>query len=424
MALTIARFRKVPAAWLVVVSGSFIVQFLMMITGILMARMLGVEGRGQVVLIASLAAMASQLSIGGSLANTVTRTLAAHQVKARDGLRRLIPTWTFVGALAGAVAAGFYAYLHRSEPAATTVFLAVAVLVSALNAMAYRIIFAALLGESASPRRLAAAALLPVSATTVLVTGAFLIDRSWSVTGIMLLVLAGQTSALGVSLLLFAPASRNPSDTLDGSEFYAVARRQYFGNLGPLDGLSLDRTLVGSLLGNTALGLYSAAGALALLPAAMGAALAQVMLPLATQRQEHVTEERSFVRASVAVAALIMAAFVAGIEVIAEPAIRYAFGREFLPAVESARWLIPAAGLLGFRRILIAVLQARDRAGRASAVELGLCPVMIVGIVAAALTDDLTYVAVTMLTVGLAACAILGLMVLRSGRIRPDAHTQ
>ncbi|HSI26514.1 MAG TPA: oligosaccharide flippase family protein, partial [Aeromicrobium sp.] len=180
--------------------------------------------------------------------------------------------------------------------------------------------------------------------------------------------------------------------------------------------LALDRTMVGSLLGNAPLGLYSAAGALAMLAPAMGVGLAQVLLPLATARQGHEREERALIRRSLLVAAGILAMLVLGIELIAAPVIHFAFGPPFMPAVEPARWLIPATGLLGYRRILVAVLQARDRAGRASLVELGLCPVMVVGIVVAAHTGSLTHVAITMFVVGLLACAALGVLVWRSGR--------
>lgn len=412
----IGRIRGVPVGWIVVAGGGLMAQVLMMVSGIFMARMLGVEGRGQVVLITSLAAMASQLTIGGSLANAVTRTLAAHQVRARDGLRRLVPTWLVVGIAAGMIAGGYFFFLHRENETAVTAFLAVTVLISAVNAMSFRIIIAALLGESAPPAKVAMVVLFPLTMTTVLVAVGYAVDRSWSVVAVMILVLASQSFSLVLSLALFAAPTRNPDHALPGDEFYRVARRQYFGNLGPVDGLALDRTMVGSLLGNAPLGLYSAAGALAMLAPAMGAGLAQVLLPLATARQGEVEEERALIRRSLLVGGTILALLVLGIEVIAAPVIHFAFGQPFMPAVEPARWLIPATGLLGYRRILVAVLQARDRAGRASLVELGLCPVMVAGIVVAAHNGNLTHVAITMFVVGLLACAALGVLVWRSGR--------
>jgi O-antigen/teichoic acid export membrane protein len=404
---------------MVVAGGGLIAQVLMTVSGIFMARMLGVEGRGQVVLITSLAAMASQLTIGGSLANAVTRTLASHQVRARDGLRRLVPTWLVVGTSAGMIAGGYFFFLHRAEPTAVTTFLALTVLISAVNAMTFRIIIAALLGESAKPAKVAFVLLFPLTMTTVLVAVGYAVDRSWSAVGVMILVLASQSLSLVISLTLFARPTRDPAHVLQGTEFYQVARRQYFGNLGPVDGLALDRTMIGSLLGNAALGIYSAAGALAMLAPAMGAGLAQVLLPLATARQGHVEDERALIRRSLLVGGGILAALVLGIELIAAPVIHAAFGPAFMPAVEPARWLIPATGLLGFRRILVAVLQARDRAGRASVVELALCVVMVAGIVVAAQTGNITHVAITMLVVGVVACAALGVLVWRSGRSAP-----
>jgi len=49
-----------------IVGGGFVAQLLTTVTAIVTARMLGVDGRGQVLLVASLAALTSQLTFGGS----------------------------------------------------------------------------------------------------------------------------------------------------------------------------------------------------------------------------------------------------------------------------------------------------------------------------------------------------------------------
>ena len=106
-----AREETVAPWWLIAVAGIF-TQLLTTISGVLAARMLGVEGRGQVVLVAVLAATASQLTLGGSLPNAITKQLAERRVVARDGLRGLTRRWAPWGVLAAAVAAAYMLFLE------------------------------------------------------------------------------------------------------------------------------------------------------------------------------------------------------------------------------------------------------------------------------------------------------------------------
>jgi O-antigen/teichoic acid export membrane protein len=209
------------------------------------------------------------------------------------------------------------------------------------------------------------------------------------------------------------------SARVEGAVLARAARRTHISSVGPIDGLALDRTLVGSLLGSVGLGLYSAATAVAGLLTILGGAIAMVILPRLVRVQGDPDAERTMVRTTIAFSAAVIAAVTAAIVVVAGTVIRIAFGADFVPATRTAEWLVGASGLLAFRRVLIAVLQARGRGGLASVIETVLTPVLVVGIVVASLHDDLVGVALTMGVVGLLSCLALGTAVARTKPLAP-----
>jgi O-antigen/teichoic acid export membrane protein len=112
--------------------------------------------------------------------------------------------------------------------------------------------------------------------------------------------------------------------------------------------------------------------------------------------------------------AIVIAGAVIGLEFLTGPVIRLAFGSPFVAASACAHWLVAASGLLDFRRVMIAVLQGRNRGGQASVIELALTPFVVGGIVLASAKDSLVGVGVTMAAVGVVACVALGIAVARS----------
>jgi O-antigen/teichoic acid export membrane protein len=208
------------------------------------------------------------------------------------------------------------------------------------------------------------------------------------------------------------PSEGPDAPRLDPGDLRALARRGHVSSVGPIDGLALDRFLVGSLLGNAMLGLYSVAYALSALHNVLGMSLAGVALPRLAVLQTNPEAEREYVRRTLGLTAVLMLAVTVPLELLMEPVVRWTFGREFLPAVECARWVVLAAGLLGMRRVLISVLQARDHGRYASVVEFVLAAALAVGIVVAALNDSIVLVGILLLVISAAACALLGFGVL------------
>jgi O-antigen/teichoic acid export membrane protein len=390
------------------------VQVLLAISGILSARMLGVEGRGEYAFIMAISNLLSLLTLGSSLPVAITTELVRRGVTARDGLRKLFPRWSLLACIPALLAAGYMVVtLDASGP--ERYLLAVLAAVATLQAIALRVLGGAMQGEHPSVERLVTASLLPPTLSTGLLSIAFVSGWHWDVVDLLISQSVMWTIGLLLGVTLLRKPRHEAADQLDGRPVWRVARANYVNSMAPISSLGLDRTLIGILLGNIALGLYSAATALANLPTLVGSAVGVLLLPRVAA-QTSVTAQRRMIGRWLVVGAVPTVAVVVLLVATAEPVIRFAFGAEFLPAVGVARWLIVAQGVLGFRRVLVVALQGLGRGGAASIVELGLTVVLIVGILAAAARDSLVGVAAAMLAVGCLSCIIHGTLLALSLR--------
>jgi O-antigen/teichoic acid export membrane protein len=399
--------KNVP--WWLLTGAGVLTQLLTMASGIIAARMLGVEGRGQLLLVVTLGTIASQLTLGGSLPNAITKQLAERGVRARDGLKGMTRRWTPVAIGAGAIAAGYYLFLEWDGASPDKYLLAVGVLLFALQAMASRVLMGAMLGEYSRPVHIALTGVLPQAVVVLVLGTALAIGVDWTAVTVGCTVLV-----LLARLRLLARPTGRPEDRLDSDELSRLARRTHVGSVGPIDGLGIDRLLVGTLLGTAPLGLYSVAVALASLNNILGMSLGMLALPRVAALQKDPPAETRYVRDTLVLSMLLLGFVVAALELVLSPLIRLTFGEEFVGATATARWIVVASGLLGFRRVLIGILQGRDKGRFASVVEILLMPVLVAGVLVAAVQDSLVLVGVTMTVTGAAACAVLGFAVLRS----------
>lgn len=410
-------------AALLLVGSSFVAQGMGAVSGVISARMLGVEGRGQVGLVSALAAFACQLTFGGSLPNAIAKQLAAKRVAARDGLRQMAPRWAIGSVIPAALAAGYLLFLLRAG--GTSKFaLAAALVIIAVQAMAYRILIGAVQGEG-NILRLAVVGMAPPTCFTVALVVAYFVGWDWNALDLLGALMVSNVIGLAVGAMMLKRPTGLPTDKLDKGELWSVTRSTYIGSVGPIDGLGLDRTLVGSLLGVAQLGLYSAATAVSNLSSVVGSSIAVIVLPRVASAHADPALQRRIVRQWVTLAAVLIGGAVIVLEIIVGPVIRIAFGEEFVGATTCARWLLAADGVLGFRRVLIAVLQGQGRGGRASVIEFGLTPVIIGGIVIAGWYHSLVGVSMAMLVVGTLSCAALGMTMRRArGLVRGSTLTQ
>lgn len=399
---------------LTIVGAGITAQLLVTINSVLASRMLGVEGRGQVVLVASLALMASQLTLGGGLPNAVTKLLADRGFTARDGLGHLVPRLFLISVIPSGLAAGYLLFLERDSGGATKYALAVGLALLALQTMGLRVLIGSMLGEGTPLLSLALTNLAPQAAITIGFVVVFSLGARLNAVETLAMMIGSALLTSVARLFALRKPTHDPSHRIPTKDLWDLTRKTHIGSVGPIDGLSIDRTLVGSLLGNAQLGLYSAAFALGSLTNILGGTLAMVILPRVAVVQDDPERERFVVRTWSMASGAIIVCSVVFLELIAAPAIRLAFGDEFTGATECARWLIAAGGLLSFRRVLIAVLQGRGRGNWASWIEVALTPFVVLGVWLSSDAESLVGAGITMTVVGGIGCAMLAFAAHRS----------
>ena len=392
---------------LIVTASTIGLQALTMVSGIITARILGVEGRGIVALVFALGLMGSQLTFGGSLPNAIAKNLAERRLAARDGLRSVARRRSWLLALPCLATGAIMLVLQRADLGGDALALALAVAVMTFQTMAFRILIGCLQGEVGHLGRMAVVALLPQLLFTTVLTIFWFAGWPVNALGGLAIFFAASFVGLALGFTALARPTRRKEDELDETDLVSVTRKFYVSSVRPVGGLGLDRIMVGGLLGNVFLGLYAAATAISTLCSTVGHAFSVIVLPQVAMRHAEPAEQRAVIRRWLMWAAMLIVLVVAAVEVIVAPTIRIAFGQEFEDAIPVARWLVLADGLLGFRLVLIAVLQGQGRGGVASWIEFALTPVMVVAIVLASLDANLPGIGIAMVVT--AALSVVGL---------------
>ena len=399
-----------------VVGGTGVLQLLLLVSGVITARLLGVEGRGVVALVFALGLLGSQLTWGGSTPTALAKNLAERHVGARDGMRGILRRRAWLLLPPCLVTGAAMAWLQRDSSTLTWLGLGAAVAVMTAQTIASRLLIASLQGEVGRLARMVAVSLLPQLLFAVTLTVAFAAGWDWSTGAVLLAFFAASTVGLLAGLPALSRPTRDPGHRLDERRLWQDTRATYVSSVRPLDSIGLDRILVGGLLGTISLGLYAAAAAVASLCGTVGNAVAVIVLPQVARSHGDPAAQRAIARRWLALTVLTVLVVVAVVEAIVEPVITTAFGGEFAGAVEVARWLIVADALFGIRKVLLAVLQGQGRGGRASWTELAMLPLLVAGIAVASWQDSLVGIGASLSGVGLLSCLLLGIAVAREPR--------
>jgi O-antigen/teichoic acid export membrane protein len=328
------------------------------VTGILLARKLGPDARGElaaVYLWPTILATIGLLGIGEAVTFETARRAAP--------VRVLVGTSVAFGALQGVVLAAvgaaifpfvFSGYSSRAHIAAFVFLVHIPLwswglyLTGIVNGLhrtrAFQVLrVLPLVATAAGLGALAVAGALTVLSATLVYAGADLV------------LVAGAAAYLG-RRRAGAPAVRRET----GRTLLRYGIRSHPATVsGTLNEL-LDKVLIAVVLGSTKLGLYTIAVTMASVPVLAGTSIAMVALP-ALARLEDREEQAAAARRYLAVTAAVGVSIALPAVVFAHGLLVFLFGPSFASATTAARILLVAAVVLGANYTLAAVLRALNR---------------------------------------------------------------
>ena len=381
------------------------IQLLTVASGPLVARMLGPDGRGQMVTVSVVAALCSLLGMGG-LPAAISHSVAKAGAPARDVLQGYLRFWLMMSLIPSVAAAGLAVAFLDGSPGWPG--LAAAAFVITVLSVWFQLLAGMLRGEG-DVRHINALKLSGVITYVGLIVAIFLIHRTDVAATLLFVYAVAQVIGLVVGWLRLQRPTGDGSVQVARSEVHRFARHSWVSGVSALDGLGVDHLLVGALLGQTSLGLYAVAASVTNLPLIVLAGVAAILLPRMATRSASsgITMLRRWLLATIALDFLIVLC----LQAVIAPAIRILFGSEFVPATTSARILIVAWAFLALRRVLTAAAQAQGKAGRASTIEAVCMGILLVGVVLGVRFFGIEGAALAMASTGAVSCLALALLV-------------
>lgn len=358
-------------AFLSIAAAGFGVQLLTVASGPLVARMIGPDGRGQMVMV-MLVAMLGSLAGVGSLTPAIAHTVGASGAAARDVVRGHLRIWIAASLLPAGVAAGLVAVLVRD---AEHPWILTAETFAVSFCLSVQFMLGAMLQGEGNVRRINAQRLIGMASYVLVVTILFIAAPTDQATLILIIYILSLLGGFVVCWLMLRRPTGDPALQAERSVVHSFARRGFVSGLNALDAWGLDQLLVGLVLGSSALGLYAVAASATSFPSIALGGVAAILLPRMAALPTGAAN--GVMRRWLAMALALDLAMVAGMQVVIGPALRILFGHEFVPATDVARILIIAWGLLAMRRVLVAAAQAQGRVAAASYAEAGSTVVLV-----------------------------------------------
>ena len=361
-----ARAPRFPVAGSVLAGG--VGQAALVVSGVLAARILGVEDRGYLALLVLFPAVLSQI---GSLGLPLAATFALSGPGAdQAAIVRALRAPALVQAIAlVAVHAVILAAVFADDRGA--VRLAALVSLAAVPAaLAQQYGLAVLQGEqrfsSFNLFRTVPAVVYSIAVSVIFVVGVGdlpLVTAAWIASA----AAAGAvTLAVGVRALRWR-GSRDSDAAL--APMLRFGLKGLLGSTSPVESFRLDQAVVGLLLSPAALGLYVVGLAFANLPRFVAQSIGYVAYPRVA-RATPANAARREMWQFFALAVAVCAAIVAALELAAGWLVPLFFGESFSGAVPVTRILLVGALFLGARRVLADGAQGLGRPGLGTVAEL------------------------------------------------------
>jgi O-antigen/teichoic acid export membrane protein len=328
-------------------------QLVLVASGVLVARALRVEGRGELAVIVLVPSVLSQLGTVG-----IPLALTYFIARDPDGSRPLLRSLGFlIGIqmiLLSALQIGiFWLLLHDNE---RTVMLVATPVMAALIAQQYGL--AVLQGQ----RRFTAFNTLriaPAATYTLAMIPLFVLGSA----DLMAVVLAWTLTNVVVGVALGAIAIRYAALGTPGPSSYSLTQVGRFGasavlgSYSPAEILRVDQAVVAFSLSRAALGLYVVALAFTNLPRFLSQSVGMVAYPRIAAAAREPGDVRGLVRLYLLLVLLVTGIVVGLLEIAVSWFIPWLFGADFAGAVTTARILLIASFLLATRRVLTDIAQ-------------------------------------------------------------------
>jgi O-antigen/teichoic acid export membrane protein len=343
-----------------------------LLTGILVARFLGPEGRGE---LATVIVWVSMLAYVGNLGLPAAYTYAAAQEPSRarqllsNGVLAVLVQWLAL-ILLGLLVLNLALAGHPDQTLhLAALYLCLYVPLNLLTLYANAVQQG--LGQYAGFN--AVRLCVPVSYLVGL--GVLVVADRMTVGSVLAANLFSNLATLALALALVLPSTRYQRE---GHRFFDLAalRRDaryglsaHLGTLQPFNGLRIDVLLLTVLLTAHDLGLYMAALAGASLIRAQGFALGMVVMPEAAKRLDRRTQRKVIAR--FAAFALLLGGCTAAVAFVwAKPLIELIYGDAFSGAASALRLLVLGAVTASLQRVLADGLRGMGRPFSGTAAEL------------------------------------------------------
>ena len=333
------------------VFGSFAAQAMVLVSGVLVARMLGVENRGHLALLWLVALILGQLGMLG-LPLAITYWIAKDPRSARAIMRSLLGPAVVQGPLLVALQAGALLLLVGNEAGPVRLAAVLTLpLIPAMIAQQYA------LGILQGQRRFRAFNLLRTLPSTLyaLAVAALFLLSAGDLPAVALAFTSVYVFA-GGGAIWYAVAGLPRPSTHGGAvpsrgEMVRFGLKGMVGSISPLDTFQLDQAVVGLFISPAALGFYVVGLAFSNLPRFVAQSIGFVAFPHVAAHTDSAHARRAMWRfAALALAAC--GSIVGVLEATAGWLVPLFFGDQFSPAIDLARILLVSALLVGLRRVL------------------------------------------------------------------------
>jgi O-antigen/teichoic acid export membrane protein/O-antigen ligase len=332
------------------ITSGFAGQASLLVSGVVVARILGVEGRGQLALFALFPTLLVQLG-GLGLPAAVTYFVAQEPARAGPIIQSLTPTALLQATGLTALNVGFLFLFLHSEGEFVLIAAAISsIVVAPILLQVYGLALLQGLGQFLSLHilRLVSPVVYALSVLALLVGGIGNLQTVAAIWATSNLLMAGLIAIFVWHAIRNAPA---PSLVPSRRAMISFGGKSLLASTSVVDTLRIDQAVAGLLLSPTALGLYVVGSAFSNLPRILSTSIGVVAYPTVAAHKSSAHAGRTMLR-FFAVTMLLCGVIVLILELLVSHLVPLFFGQEFEGAVPISRILLIGALLYSARRIL------------------------------------------------------------------------